>query len=79
MLENIDKVLLRGEKIELLVDKTEVLEQQAFRFQRGAKNLRRQMCIKNAKWTAGAVVVGVLLIYIILAAACGGGSLPNCK
>jgi hypothetical protein len=32
--ENIDRVLLRGEKIELLVDKTEVLEQHAFKFHR---------------------------------------------
>jgi len=71
MLQNIDKVLLRGEKIELLVDKSEVLEQNAFKFHRGAKNLKRAMWIKNAKWTAIGVVVLTLLIYVILAAACG--------
>lgn len=34
MIENIDRVLERGEKIELLVDKTEQLNQQAFRFEK---------------------------------------------
>ena len=34
MVENIDRVLERGEKIELLVDKTDKLNQQAFKFER---------------------------------------------
>jgi hypothetical protein len=34
MIENIDRVLERGEKIELLVDKTDRLNQQAFKFER---------------------------------------------
>ena len=34
MMENIDRVLERGEKIELLVDKTERLNQQAFKFEK---------------------------------------------
>lgn len=33
MVQNIEKVLERGEKIELLVDKTDRLNQQAFRFE----------------------------------------------
>jgi vesicle-associated membrane protein 7 len=71
MLSNIDNVLQRGEKIELLVDKTETLEQHAFKFQRGAKALKRQMCIKNIKWTIALLIVLGLVIYIILAIACG--------
>lgn len=34
MMENIDKLLERGEKVELLVDKTEKLNAQAFKFER---------------------------------------------
>ena len=34
MIENIDRVLERGEKIELLVDKTDRLNQQAFKFEK---------------------------------------------
>lgn len=33
MIENIDRVLERGERIELLVDKTDRLSQTAFKFQ----------------------------------------------
>jgi len=71
MMENIDKVLLRGEKIELLVDKTEDLEQHAFKFQRGARNLNRAMCLRNAKWTAIVIAVVILIIYFIIAGICG--------
>ena len=34
MIENIDRVLERGEKIELLVDKTDRLNQQAYKFEK---------------------------------------------
>jgi vesicle-associated membrane protein 7 len=78
-MENIDRVLLRGEKIELLVDKTEVLEQHAFKFQRGARTLRRTMCMKNLKWIVLICIVVAVLIYIILAISCGGADLPKCK
>ncbi len=71
-------MLLRGEKIELLVDKTEVLEQHAVRFQRGARTLKRQMCMKNLKWIIAIIIVVAILIYIILAISCGGADLPKC-
>lgn len=34
MIANIDRVLERGEKIELLVDKTDKLNHQAFKFEK---------------------------------------------
>ena len=43
MVENIEKVLQRGEKIELLVDKTEALSQSAKRFQTQSKSLKNVM------------------------------------
>eukprot|EP00558_Chaetoceros_sp_UNC1202_P009030 CAMPEP_0197233234 /NCGR_PEP_ID=MMETSP1429-20130617/1358_1 /TAXON_ID=49237 /ORGANISM="Chaetoceros sp., Strain UNC1202" /LENGTH=143 /DNA_ID=CAMNT_0042691449 /DNA_START=246 /DNA_END=674 /DNA_ORIENTATION=- len=43
MVQNIEKVLERGEKIELLVDKTDRLNQQAFRFESTSRNLRKHM------------------------------------
>ena len=39
MVENIEKVLERGEKIELLVDKTDRLNQQAFKFEKSVSEL----------------------------------------
>eukprot|EP00741_Cyanophora_paradoxa_P005366 tig00000880_g5204.t1 len=49
MTQNIEKVLARGEKIELLVDKTELLNASAMRFKRGATQLKRHLWIQNAK------------------------------
>ena len=49
MVENIEKVLERGEKIELLVDKSENLNQQAFKFKKQSTALRRAMWCKNVK------------------------------
>ncbi|KAK8630541.1 hypothetical protein V6N13_079331 [Hibiscus sabdariffa] len=44
MMENIEKVLDRGEKIELLVDKTENLRSQAQDFRQQGTQMRRKMC-----------------------------------
>ena len=41
MVENIDRVLDRGEKIDLLVDKAATLHSDAFRFKRTTRQVRR--------------------------------------
>lgn len=71
MVSNIDKVLERGEKIELLVDKSEGLEQHALKFQRASKGLKRHMCLKNAKWTVIIIIIIALIILFICMGACG--------
>mmetsp|Transcript_19667 Transcript_19667/g.62553 ORF Transcript_19667/g.62553 Transcript_19667/m.62553 type:complete len:181 (+) Transcript_19667:239-781(+) len=71
MVSNIDKVLERGEKIELLVDKTDHLQNDAFTFRRRSRQLRREMWWKNAKLSAMAGGALLLLIYIVTAAFCG--------
>ena len=58
MVENIEKVLERGEKIELLVDKTDRLNQQAFKFESSSRNLRRAMWWKNVRWAAFLTLAG---------------------
>jgi hypothetical protein len=44
-----EKVLQRGEKIELLVDKTDALSQSAFQFKKQAKQVKNVMWWKNVK------------------------------
>jgi len=78
MIKNIDKVLERGEKIELLVDRTEELDAHAFKFKKASKTLKRAMWWKNVKLVVVIIFVLIVIIYIILAASCGGMSLPNC-
>lgn len=79
MIENIDRVLERGEKIELLVDKSEILDQHSFKFRTQARTLKRAMWWKNIKLIVIIVIILVLVIYGILAASCGGFKLPNCS
>mmetsp|Transcript_71926 Transcript_71926/g.192067 ORF Transcript_71926/g.192067 Transcript_71926/m.192067 type:complete len:156 (-) Transcript_71926:160-627(-) len=43
MADNIERILERGEKIELLVDKTNDLQEQAVRFKRSGSELRSRM------------------------------------
>eukprot|EP00252_Welwitschia_mirabilis_P001604 TRINITY_DN11501_c0_g2_i1.p1 TRINITY_DN11501_c0_g2~~TRINITY_DN11501_c0_g2_i1.p1 ORF type:complete len:222 (+),score=57.03 TRINITY_DN11501_c0_g2_i1:153-818(+) len=72
MMENIEKVLDRGEKIELLVDKSENLRFQAQDFQKQGTQLRRKMWFQNMK--VKLIVLGILvaLILIIVLSVCGG-------
>lgn len=49
MAKNIELVLERGEKIEILVTKSEQMEEHAFRFNKKATGLKRHFCWKNAK------------------------------
>ena len=63
MVENIEQVLARGERIENLVDKTDDLRSQADRFQRTGAALRRKMWWNNVKMWA---LVGVLLACLAL-------------
>ncbi|KAI4294908.1 hypothetical protein MLD38_040667 [Melastoma candidum] len=72
MMDNIEKVLDRGERIELLVDKTENLQFQADIFQRQGRQLRRKMWFQNIQvklMIVGAVVAFLLLLWLFS----GGG------
>ena len=51
MIENIDKDLDRGERLELLVDKTENMQGNTFRFRKQARRYRTIMWWRNVKLT----------------------------
>ncbi|KAL8092881.1 vesicle-associated membrane protein 722 [Apium graveolens] len=74
MMENIEKVLDRGEKIELLVDKTENLRSQAQDFRTGGQQLRRKMWLQNMKIKLIVLGIIIALILIIVLSVCGGFS-----
>lgn len=71
MIENIEMVLERGEKLELLVDKSEELHQQAFKFQKSARQLKSAMIWKRVKLYTLIFVVVALIIWVITVIACG--------
>jgi hypothetical protein len=62
MVQNIDSILQRGERLDLLVDKTDTLAGQAYAFRRGARNVRRQQWWKNMRIMMLTGVVGVVSI-----------------
>ncbi|CAA2982616.1 vesicle-associated membrane 722-like [Olea europaea subsp. europaea] len=72
MMENIEKVLDRGEKIELLVDKTENLHHQAQNFRNTGTTLRRKMWLQNMKIKIIVLAIVVALILIIVLSVCKG-------
>lgn len=79
MVDNIDKILERGDRIELLVDKTATMQDSSFHFRKQSKRLRRALWTKNAKLLAMLTCLIVLLLYLIIAVACGGITLPSCR
>jgi len=78
MVHSIEKVLERGERIELLVDKTENLNQSAFKFKTGSTQLKHSMWWKNVKLMIILGVVIAVVIFFIVAMACGGFTFPKC-
>jgi len=78
MVHNIESVLERGERIELLVDRTENLNQTAFKFKKQSTQLKRAMWWKNVKIMIILAFVVLVIIYFIVALACGGFAFQSC-
>ncbi|KAF2200081.1 vesicle-associated membrane protein-like protein [Delitschia confertaspora ATCC 74209] len=71
MTENIERVLERGERIDLLVDKTDRLGNNARDFRVRSRGLRRRMWWKNVKLMVLLVLVVVFLVYLFVGFGCG--------
>jgi vesicle-associated membrane protein 72 len=72
MMENIEQVLDRGGKIEVLVDKSETLRNQADVFQRQGKQLRRKMWFENMKVKLIVLAIIIVIAIIIWLSICHG-------
>ncbi|XP_071452865.1 vesicle-associated membrane protein 7 [Hetaerina americana] len=78
MVKNIDNVTMRGEKLELLVNKTEDLSSNAINFRKSSRNLARTMFWKNVKLYLVIALVILVVIYFIISIACGGLTWSSC-
>jgi len=78
MVANIDSIVERGEKLDLLVDKTENLSSNAVTFKTTSTRLARAMWWKNIKMTVAVAVVVIVVIYFIVSMSCGGLDWKNC-
>jgi len=79
MVQNIDSIASRGERLELLVSKTENLSANSVSFRSTSRNLARVMWWKNVKIIAICTLVCLLVLYGIVTYACGGFSYDKCK
>ncbi|KAF8936072.1 Vesicle-associated membrane protein [Dissophora ornata] len=79
MVQNIERVLERGERIELLVDKTDNLNQQSFAFKKRSTALKRTMWWKNTKLMVILILVVIILTYVAISAACGFPFWASCR
>jgi len=78
MVTNNERVLERGERIELLVDKTEELNKESLNFKKKSTQLKRAMWWKNVKLMVILGIIILVIIYVIVAIACHGPFLPGC-
>ena len=71
MLHNIDTVIERGHKIDMLCDKTNALREEASTFNTNARTLKRKMLMRNIK--IGIAIFGLLCILALVISfiACG--------
>ncbi|KAL5067023.1 hypothetical protein RYX36_017910 [Vicia faba] len=82
MMENIEKarpiklplVLDRGEKIEMLVDKTDNLRSQAQDFRTQGTKMKRKMWVQNMKVKLIAFGIGLAIVLMIFMSVCRGFS-----
>ena len=71
MVDNIDKVLARGEKVELLVKKTETMSENAVQMRRRATDLRRKMWRRNVKTYLVCALATLVLVVMVAWYVCG--------
>jgi len=78
MVHNIEKVLERGERMELLVDKTDNLNQQSSQFKKKSTQLKRAMWWKNTKLMILLIFIVLIILFFIIWIACGIPAFQNC-
>ena len=61
-----DKIIERGEKIEILVKKSETLADQSYDFRDTSRRVKNKMWWKNKKVMIGIVAVLVIVVTIIV-------------
>ena len=69
----------RGEKIELLVDKTENLRTTSFMYESRSRQLQRTLYWRKIRNYVALGVAALYLIYIASASMCGGLTFGRCR
>ena len=78
MMDNIEKVLARGERIEEVVKRTDEMATNAVQFKKAGTSLKRAMWFKNLKLWIILGVLAVILGYVIAAIVCKSPIFKGC-
>lgn len=78
MIDNIDKVLERGDRLALLVEKTSTMQGNSIRFKSQSRRYRNTLWWRNFKFMIVMVLILLFIIYFVLAFVCNGPLLPYC-
>jgi hypothetical protein len=78
MLHSVDKVLARGEKIDVMVEKTELLESNASKFQVRSRQLKDQFWWKNFRFYLMCFFILAAVIFCVTWSLCGA-SFEKCS
>ncbi|KAF7998674.1 hypothetical protein HF325_003724 [Metschnikowia pulcherrima] len=78
MLDNINKILGRGDKISNLVDQTERLQTSSLVFHKSATSVKRKMWFNNVKFVALVCGAGASFFYLVLGFECGYPFFQTC-
>ncbi|XP_041006813.1 vesicle-associated membrane protein 711-like [Juglans microcarpa x Juglans regia] len=78
MIDNIEKVLEKGDRLALLVEKTTTLQGNTVRFKRQSRRFKNTLWWRNVKLTFALVFVLLIIIYVVLTFFCRGPLLPSC-
>ncbi|XP_057420023.1 vesicle-associated membrane protein 711-like [Lotus japonicus] len=78
MIDNIEKVLERGGRLEMLVEKTSAMNNNAIRFKSQSRRYKNNLWWRNVRLTVALILIFVIVIYIMLAFICHGPLLASC-
>lgn len=75
-----EKAITRGHTLEGMSASSQQLLDDSEAFRREATSVRRRVCLQKYKWYLIGVAIGVAVVFLIVAAACGGLDFrPKCR
>ena len=79
MVDNLDALMERGERLELLTVRAGELEEGALRFKRSSGALKERLWWANTRLSLLTCGVAASACYLLISSACGGLTLPQCR
>jgi len=78
MKDSVEKVLDRGERIELLIDRTDHLQHNAFRFAQGSTALKRSLRWRSIRCYLMLCGAATFLALLLVLVGCGSFDVATC-